>query len=175
MADETKPELRILGPEDIGGLSDTYPRELVEVPEWDGAVWVWSMNLSGVKALWEEMQQGENDVERQNRSNVARVLEAVRTKGELTGDGELPPPLFDRGKHWKWLSNQPLAVIRRICEASERMNGEASVSQEALLGFFGTLTRVVSCLRHIASACECCTDCPRSSTDACPLVYSQRQ
>jgi len=163
----------VLTAEDLVGLTDAFPRELVFVPEWGKSVWVWAYDLNGERDRWNDMQNGQDDADRINRGMIARVIAAVRQGGDMV-DGKLPPPLFTRVAHWEMLKQQPLGVVKRLCEVSERLSGESFATQEQIAAFFGLLGQVIPCLRHIVSHCDACTDCPRNSQATCPLVTSQR-
>jgi hypothetical protein len=150
-----------------------YPRELVVIPEWNRSVWVWAYDLAGERGRWNDMQAGQDESERINRGMIGRVIESVRVSGDMV-DGKPPAALFNRGTHWQWLKGQPMGVIRRICEVSERLNGESFATQEQIASFFGLMAQVVPCLTHIGLHSGACTDCPRNSQPNCPSVSSQR-
>ena len=163
----------ILRPEDVPALDATYPRELVFIPEWQRSVWVWAYDLAGERDRWADMQAGTDEADRINRGMIARVIAAVRQGGDMIND-QLPPPLFNRADHWGFLSRQPIGVLRRICEVSERLNGESMVTQEQIAGFFVMMAMVVPCLKRLGSHCGACTDCPQNSREACPSELSRK-
>lgn len=159
--------------EDLDALTEHYPRQLLNIPEWGKAVWVWAYDLAGDARRASDMLalEGITEVERANRGNIARIIEAVRVSGELV-DGKPPAHLFAREKHWAWLERQPVGAIRRICELSQVLNGESYTTREQMQAFFALQAAVVSCLKRTASACGSCTDCPENSRMSCPSVLS---
>ena len=162
----------ILTPADIAGLMDAFPRELLRIPEWRKSVWVWAYTLESERIRWDAMQAGKDVVTKINRGMIARVVEAVRVDGEPAEGGGPPARLFDREKHWQWLTNQPMAVLQRICTKSEELNQERAATEEQIRGFFALTGSAVACLKHIGSVCGACTECPMNSTARCPSVLS---
>jgi hypothetical protein len=168
--EEAPPDLEsdTLTPDEIAKLTETFPHEKLYMPEWRKAVWVWAYTLESERTRIGAMDSGSDNVDKVNRGMIMRVIEAVRVSGEHAEDGTPPARLFDKKKHWAWLIAQPAGAIQRICELSEKLNGERGVTREQMQSFFAVQAAIVGCLTYTASACEACTDCPKKSAGLCP-------
>ncbi len=107
--------------------ADDLPREMVEVPEWGGRLWVRSM--TGLERDAYEaslLQGGEKDQAARMKNLRARLvaLTAVNEKGErLFAETDVPA-----------LGAKSAKALNRVADASLRMNGIGAADVEELAG-----------------------------------------
>lgn len=143
-------------------------RDWVRMPEWGGQeVCVWQLSARQQNKLVLATQDVKDPIKRMELAEVMRVCRSC-----YDGDSTDAETVFTETEDLEWLMEQPSSAIRRICEKSQEIDGEAAIATEDLVAFFVAIPAVLGCLSTIVSACECCTDCPRNSQPTCPKNLS---
>lgn len=103
---------------DILRLKPEFPRELVEIPEWGGAVWVRTLSAAErdkLEAEWERTKRVNF------RARLALFTLCDQEGKPLMAEADLPI-----------LGNQSSAALNRITEVAFRLNGYTKADQEEL-------------------------------------------
>lgn len=159
----------VFDPANIPHLGNTVPKRYVYIEAWGAGVWVWGTRQTEEIHIADEVRValaagGERaSLNAEARRRVATVLCCA-----YDGEGPEAKPLFTQDQ-WTWLEQQPTAAMDLIVNTVANLNQATPVAQEELADFFVIASDVVSCLKHIASHCAACTDCPRNSKATCPL------
>ena len=159
----------------VSSLSDTVPKRWVKVDAWrvvspegelltDGSVCMWGTTLKQSKAIEEDVAMAKG----KTSDAIVRRIVATIIECAHTGDEKDAPLMFTRANHWAWLEGQPRQVIDELFGAVQELDMASGVSMENILDFFEMTGSLQACLKHIASHCDACTDCPANSTRACP-------
>jgi hypothetical protein len=130
---------RVLGREDILGASD-IKTEIVQVPEWSGAVYV--RGLTGTER--DDLELGMLEQRGKSRTLNLRNLRAKLVAASLV-DSEAPDArrLFSEGDV-KALGEKSAAALRRVFEVAQRLSGLTDDDVEGLTEELGEATSVVS-------------------------------
>ncbi len=122
---------KILGRDDILG-SDDLPRELVEVPEWGGSVWVRTMTGQERDAYEASIidvtmdSKGRSSVERRMENSRAKLL----TRCICGDDGERIFTESDVAA----LGRKSAKALDRVFDVAQRLNGMTEEDLEELAG-----------------------------------------
>jgi len=103
---------------------DDLPRELVQVPEWGGDLYVATLSGTQRDAFEQSMQGKKNKLNLDNVRARFAVLTIVDEHGKrLFSDGDA-----------KVLGEKSAAALDRVFEVSQRLNGFSSQDAEDLAG-----------------------------------------
>lgn len=108
---------RALGRDQILAVED-LPRELVEVPEWGGAVWV--RGLTGAERA--DYMQALVEIDDKGKAR-ARVGQGELRLAYLCMCDEGGARLFDSGPDLEALGRKSSQALRRVVEVAERLSG----------------------------------------------------